>query len=299
MTEEFDWKTFIITLQDAAKQGIKFQKEAIDFLKIAKDDLETSKILLEKQKYAMSTYHLQQAVEKCIKSYYIITGRKEPIQVYGHDFNIAMMKKEINNAFLPNIKKAMSNISDDEVKKSIEKVSLNTDSIQNLEEKEEIVRKLNEAEIDSLLKLNDILKEKFSEPSFINKIESDLQKPSMINKIKHIITSVFRIRISDKVVSERITTKEVNEEIKHFAEGMNLLLLGIITYCHSNTPRYPNYRPGMSYFDYNEQLGIIKRLKILQDKTNEAYGFVERLCQKSRTTSPSTPLVPRQGLILE
>jgi HEPN domain-containing protein len=42
------------------------------FFDAAKLDLEAAKVLKDKQLYQPSLYHLQQAYEKCIKSYYIL-----------------------------------------------------------------------------------------------------------------------------------------------------------------------------------------------------------------------------------
>ena len=70
--------------QEYAKASKKNKPIAQKWFTIANDDITITKILFEKEHYAGSVYHLQQAFEKLIKGYYILSGRENPEKVGSH-----------------------------------------------------------------------------------------------------------------------------------------------------------------------------------------------------------------------
>ena len=99
------------------------KKEINDFLNIAKNDLEDYKNLMEKKSYPNAIYHLQQSVEKTIKSmcFFIFVDFK-PKSV-GHDFSniMPLFKKagvlsDLLKEFYITIENKLNKYFDDKIK---------------------------------------------------------------------------------------------------------------------------------------------------------------------------------------
>ena len=110
-----------VMLKQINKRSTK--KEIKDFLNIAKDDLKDYKNLMEKKSYPNAIYHLQQSVEKTIKSmcFFIFVDFK-PKSV-GHDFSniMPLFKKagvlsDLLKEFYITIENKLNKYFDDKIK---------------------------------------------------------------------------------------------------------------------------------------------------------------------------------------
>lgn len=262
MTNEFDFKSFFGKLKEKAEAGKKFYDDAKKFYIIAKKDLETSKILSKNNLDAFSVYHLQQCFEKLIKADYIITGRKDPEQVSRHDFHIKMMKEEIRNGFLVDIKNAMASVNE---QSKINELKIEEEIIDKLANDEDKLRGISIEEINSILKFLENIEKALTEKEFIEKIKSNINQPKMVIKIKHWIIQIIRFRMSNQTAKDIINKTDIEEIIRSWVRSFQIMIIGIITYPHYNTPRYPlTPNTKFNFFSYNDEIGIVKNLEVLQ-----------------------------------
>lgn len=222
------------------------RKLGFDFLKEAIRDTKSCKLLHSKKLYPHAVYHLQQAVEKCIKGYVLIEGyftTAELKEIMTHQSPLVMIKAVLERT---GIKKLVENYNDKTLKEIIKKAE---DIIAN-EEKRIKIAKTSREEIRGFFSLMEEYGKK---------------------------TSLIKQGITDGLTSIGLSPMSTSF-FQNISAIMNIMILGIITFPHEAYTRYPDGK--MTPNDYNEQLGIVyeipKMVRLLEGEIRNLEKFYEQ-----------------------
>ncbi len=233
---------------------------ALELTKLAEDDLKSSKLLYENKLYALSVYHMQQAVEKTAKAYAlmfgIITGDK--LKEIGHESPLVfinMLKQSWVAAFLVALKKTNPNVKDNP-----------NELLDIVDSKEKTLEMARNPSDQILIMLNqiDLIKEAFT------------GDPSMADFMNQYL-SAFNI------------PNEVYSSIYSF---IYLFILAFVTYPHETFTRYEDgeikpkdYKPGFGIVDATPK--IIEKMEEIIPTTEKFISLV--LKKRLGDNSPAQP----------
>jgi len=94
------FEKFARLIEESSKFASVNRPIARQWAEISESDIRASKILLKEGLFPQSVYFLQQAYEKILKSFYLISGRIKPPDIKGHNFNIKQLKKDTEDQFV-------------------------------------------------------------------------------------------------------------------------------------------------------------------------------------------------------
>jgi len=223
-------------------------------LDCSKRDLDAFEILYEKgDQYANSIYHLQQSVEKLLKSWGLKSGKITPSDLRGKISHDSSKVMEIW------IEKWIDDLEEDETLlsffnmiPSIEKPRLSKDINEIYEMDKDSIRNLSSEEIKNFL-------DSSSEIDFFELIEK------LEDHINHIKLD-FRKKRSLEI------TKVISKDKINF---FKMYTLSKITYLHNFSTRYPDGDPKPE--DYNKKdLGIVKEAPFIKENLLECISDFEK-----------------------
>ena len=257
--------------QEYAKASKKNRLIAKKWLLIAKNDIEIVQLLYDNKFYAGATYHLQQAFEKLVKGYYILSGREDPDKIKLHTYNVDKLKKEIKDEYINTFLKLSKSISDKTVNlESAEK------TLSFLEKTEDQIRLVKDKKLNTILELINKLESVLTSVDTIEKTEAKLQEKKFINGLKHLILKITHFRVRESQIKEAVKKEQVIVYLKSASINIKLQLTSLFTYLHSNSPRYPyDNKTNVTFFDYNKDLGIVKKIPSFITIFNEIYDSFE------------------------
>jgi HEPN domain-containing protein len=221
-------------------------KLGFDFLNEATKDIKSCKLLYSKKLYSQAVYHLQQAVEKCIKGYVLIEGyfkTAEIREITTHLSPLIMMKAVLERTGI----KRLAEISNDTTLK--DKIENAEATIANEDERIKIAQ-ATQAEIQKL----------------ISHIEEYRKKTNLIKQgVTEGLTSIGFSPMPTPF-------------FQAFSAMMTIMILAIITFPHESYTRYPDGK--LTPNDYNKQLGIVcetpKIVRLLEGEIRNLEKFYEQ-----------------------
>jgi len=227
----------------------------MDFIKLSTDDLHVSKLCYRKGYYAISVYHLQQAVEKSVKAYGLLTGI-----ITIDDLN-KFVKHDSPKIFLKLIKDHWEHIASFLDPKVLGPIG-GTNFFAPLKEitqpssKEEIAN-YTKKEIANLVKACD-------------EIAQTLKQQGVIEAITSIL-GILNDSFGEQPSSKLNTLTTILIELVPL-----LYVTSIVTFPHVSSTRYPNSKP-LNPKLYQKGLGIVDSLEILYPKIEEINSLLRRL----------------------
>ncbi len=244
---------------------------AKEWFSVAKDDIQISKLLIDNQHYAASIYHLQQAFEKLSKCYFILSGRMEPEQARDHKFILNRLKKEIKDEYINNFLELSNSINETSIN-----LSAGEHSLEVIEKNEDELRQITSLEIEKIINLMNDIEIKLLNSHFIKALEKKLKRRDFLRGIRHVIFKITHFRTSYSQVEEATDTNQVKLYIMGSVISIKLLFLSLITYVHSNSPRYPSVKDStLTYSKYNNSLGIVEKTNLLINNFNIITKYIE------------------------
>jgi HEPN domain-containing protein len=259
----------------ASKKNNNFAKKWLD---IAKDDIEISELLKNSKHYASSVYHLQQAFEKLSKCYFILSGRMEPDQAKEHKFVLNRLRIEIKETYINNFLELSKSITDNSIIDNSIDVASGEKVLDFIGSNEEEIRKISSSDIEAMFNLFNRIENKLLDPYFIKATEKKLKQRKLLKGLKHLIFRITHFRASYSDVDELTDIKQVRNYFVSCVISIKLQFLSLITYVHANNPRYPFIKDSViTYFNYNDSLGIVKKIDSLIDNFNIIAKSIESI----------------------
>ena len=257
--------------QEYARASKKNKPIAKKWFLIAKNDIEITQLLYQNRFYAGATYHLQQAFEKLVKGYYILSGREDPNKTKSHYYNVERLKKEIKDEYINTFLRLSESISYKRVDlESAEK------TLSFLEKSEDDIRLVKREELQKIFDLIKKLESILTDVKTVEKTEAKLQERRFIRGLKHLIFKITHFRVRDSQVREAVKKEQVTLYLKSAATNIKLQLIALFTFLHFNSPRYPyDDKTKVTFFDYKEDLGIVESIPKLIVLFNEIYDSFE------------------------
>ena len=254
-----------------AKTAKKNKSIAKKWFLIAKNDIEITQLLYQNEFYAGATYHLQQAFEKLVKGYYILSGREDPNKTKSHYYNIERLKKEIRDEYVNTFLKLSESISQERIDlESAEK------TLSFLKKTEDEIRLVKREELQKIFDLIKKLENILTDIKTVEKTEAKLQERRFIKGLRHLIFQITHFRIRDSQVREAVKKEQVIIYLKSASISIKLQLIALFTFLHFNSPRYPyDDKTKVTFFDYKEDLGIVQSIPELIVLFNEIYDSFE------------------------
>ncbi|MEK6909294.1 MAG: HEPN domain-containing protein [Nanoarchaeota archaeon] len=257
---------------ERVQSSIKNMEFTKKWLTIATNDIEICKILYDLKHYAGSAYHLQQAFEKLTKSYYIFIGRIDPHEAYKHSFILDKLKKEIKEEDINDITEVSNIINDVKIDLEVSKKGLET-----LEKTEDELRNISESHINFILEFLKNSEKNLKSEETMKNLNERVHEKSFISFIKHMLFRITTFRIRDSDVRASIESYKLEEYVIDMMISFKLHYLSLITFLHFNTPRYPYTKDSnLNFFDYNENLPIVKAIPVLIKTFNEIKLNIEK-----------------------
>jgi hypothetical protein len=267
-----------------AHSALKNANITRSWLEIAKNDIEVAEILYSKGFYAASVYHLQQAYEKLLKGYYILTGRLQPNEVKNHDFIRRRLKFETTDKYIMSFLN-FANYLNKNGNFSLDNVNL---ELEIFEKSEESIRNLNVTDFSRIMNLIENLDLIITNKDLMKKTYDESNKPSFIRFLKHIVQSIRRMRTRSREIKKELGRDKVEYIFKNASVSIKLNLISLFTFLHYNTPRYPYGNivgdKTTNFYSYNTNLGIvaytpelIKHFNIIHANIMENLLFLEKI----------------------
>lgn len=242
-------------LADISKKNRPIAKQWFD---IAKNDLQVSKVLYKEKYWPHSVYFLQQSFEKLTKSYFILSGRADPEDVGTHKFNLTKMKNEIRDQFINTMLELMKSISE-KAGTDIRHIELKTELLDIIEKNEDDLRMIDEKSISSLIELIKKIEDALTNSRFTTKVYKKLQRRKVKSSLRHLVYMITRFRVPYSKIEQYASKTNIERFVEDSMISIRLLFLGLVTFLHYNTPRYPyDKNSKVNYFDYTESMGVVK-----------------------------------------
>jgi HEPN domain-containing protein len=240
--------------QQYAKVSKENTRIAEQWVTIAEDDIEIAKLLYDKKHFAGSTYHLQQGFEKLIKGYYIFTGRMSPEQAHGHKFVLDKLRKELVEEDIHDVIRLSSSMNETEVN-----LKGSEDSLNIMQSSEDKFRNLTDEDIEYVFSILNKIEQKMKSKETLDLLEERKNERKFFSFLKHAILRITGFRVRDSQVKEAIEEKKIIDYIEGLLIGIKLNYMGIITFLHSNTSRYPyDKSSNLNFFNYNKDFSLVK-----------------------------------------
>lgn len=239
------------------------EKEALikGFLRISRDDLEASRLLHERELFALAVYHLQQAVEKATKAQILLSGRitVEEIRGIRHD---SLRGQQIFANKLSRYVKMLAQATP----------GLNAD-LSKLDElrgksKRREVALFDGITIDTLIAAYDSQVEHANLPTGLAS-----------HKMETIFTQVLRDYPEFKLTEDEIkeARSKLNEMLPRLvSSGQSLPFLfvaSVLTSPHWMWTRYPD--GDIKPWEYQKSMGIVSRMPQLIDRVDKVLESME------------------------
>ena len=264
--------------QDYLKVSEENKITAKKWIDIAEDDIEVVKILRNTQHYAAAIYHLQQAFEKLTKGYYILSGRLSPEQAWGHKFILEKLKKEIQNEDITDFVKLNSSMNGTNIDLTSAQSLLDT-----IGNSEESLRSADIKTVAGLIQFIEQIGEKLKSKETLENLEKTTTEKGFLNLLKHLILKITHFRVRNSEVKAAIEQHKLIDYVQSIVISIKLHYLGLITFSHWNSPRYPSERvDNIDFFDYTEDLGIVKSLPEIITLFDEIKQDIQKKAQKSK-----------------
>jgi len=242
----------LIKATDYFEKDRKFNlKPAFEFFDVARQDYEVSKLLYENGYYSSSIFHLQQCIEKALKSYLLAFGiiTESELKDINHKTPKGFLKL-VNDQAIEKIFKLFTELmGSDQIKNLIEQYLENPSYWANLSYDEIIA-------ICSLGKgytqvVDDM---KVLDKQNLSKVENHLK-----NKYKKDI----------KLVDQK-------ESIQNFGYSTGkLLMLSFITFVHWNSTKYPD--EAIKPSNYNKDFPIVKAFNDIAKETESVLNSLSEM----------------------
>jgi hypothetical protein len=218
-----------------------------EFFETAKSDLSSSEILFSEKKYSEAVYHLQQAVEKAVKSYIKI--------IYEFDFDNSYAKKLKHNSPFVLIEPLFN---------------INVNGI-----KINFVELFDNAGLDASKRIEMARKDVSDRKKHLERIK--MSKEEILN-----LLNFDKIIFSDKKLDNLFEViNQINPDFDPIQSKIQikLYLLAVITFSHWEASHYPT-----DYFspkDYKEGLGIVDCFEEILLKTKDCFSLMEKYISKN------------------
>jgi len=262
------FEKFARQVRNQARAAKKYKNEVKQWLTVAVDDLEISELLYAQKHYAGAIYHLQQFYEKITKAYFILMGRATPDEIKGHSFNITELRDMIKDNTINNAIALMKNVDEDN--KYVSSIIVKEEVFDIVNKKEDDIRLLNQEGFDELLAVINKFEEVLSNPQFLISVEKKIRIHRFQKRLRHIIYMITHFRVSYKQVDEIVSEHNIKNYLDSCAISIRLLILGLFTFLHYNTPRYPYDKySSVNYFHYTTSLGIVQKYSVLVEQGKE------------------------------
>jgi len=152
---------------------------------------------------------------------------------------------------------------------------LQSELLDAINKEEDEFRRLNADSIKVILNLISKLEEKLLNPHFIKSVEKKIKRRKFRSNLRHLLFMITRFRISYKQVDDMCSEYNVRNYVYFSLVSIKLMLLGLITFLHFNTPRYPYDKySNVSFFDYTPDMGIIKSFDLIYKQGNVILDFL-------------------------
>lgn len=254
------------------KEAEKNQQFAEKWLIIAKEDIDIAELLHENGHFAGAVYHLQQAFEKLTKGYYILSGRLSPDQAKSHHFVLKRLKKQIKEEFVNDFLDLSKSIDDNK----FDLESANT-SLSIIDKTEDELRKIDHEQIWKIFILIDNIARNINSEEIINKTEKKLNEKKTLKSLRHVIQTITHFRIRIGQIKKEFDRDLIVSYIQGGVIGIKLHFLSLLTFLHFNSPRYPyDNHTEVTFFDYNEDLGIVNKIPDFIVRFNEIYDLIRQ-----------------------
>jgi HEPN domain-containing protein len=281
MSKEKDYINFERLMQKINKYSkVSAQNEEIaqKWFLISKNDIEIAKIIYNVKYYAGTIYHIEQAFEKLIKGFYIHTGRVNPEEIFGHDFIVKRLKKEVTQ--IDDIRDFME-LSSSLTNKSFSFEGFE-EKISSLQRTQEEIRKMSSEEIVGILNLISEIEGKIASKKSVDKIKSKVNSKKTFVFLKQVLLKLIPgFRIHDAIVREAIDDNKIKDYIQNIIIGMKLHYFCIVTLPHFNTPRYPAQKnEEFGFFNYDKNLGIVKSIESIFLFFDEIINSIKQTSKK-------------------
>ena len=276
---------FIRRANEYAKSSEKYRKESAEWLKIADDDLKASKLLYENNMLPQATYFLEQAFEKLSKAYFLYMGSAEPSDVYGHQITLDKLKKMIRTEFLDNSLTVIKDLNKEMTGVDKIDVEIKKEVLDVLENDEDGIRLLNKNNLEAIFRLINIISEKLLDKQVLLSVEKKIKQRKFQRNLRHLVFMINHFRVSYGQVDDIVEKFDAKKYIKSSSLSIKLLMLGLITFVHYNTPRYPYDKfSKVNYFNYNTDMGIIQTLPQLYSYAQEISDHLNAEVKNIKTT---------------
>ncbi len=285
----------IVLFENFVKQANQFAKtskqnrpKAKEWHQIANSDIEVSRILFDKGYLAHAIYFMQQSYEKITKCYYILNGKLNPEDAKGHKFNLVRLKKETKDEFMNNTFELMKEMSKKISNSNIDHIELRGELLDIIDKKEDEFRLINQDAINVILKIITNIESSLTNQHFIKSVEKKLKRRKFKKNLKHLLFLITHFRVSYSQIDEMTSETNVISYIMNSIISIKLLLLGMITFLHYNTPRYPYDKySAVSFFNYTEDMGIVQSYDALEKSCKEIIKHLDEEYFKQVSLRPN------------
>ncbi len=256
-----------------ANVSIKNKEASKKWLAIAREDIEVCNLLVNNKYYSASSYYLEQAYEKLLKSFYLLSGKEDEDSIFGHDFVLKILKKEVTKK--DDLKQFFELVNTLEGKNySLDGYGVKID---DLKQDEDALRRMSKKEIIGLLELIEKLGKSIKSKESINKLCKKIGGRKSKRFLHQMLLRIIGGGVRKIPLEDYIGEGSLIRSIDYILISMKLHVLSLVTFPHWNTPRYPISRgTEMGFFDYTEELGVVKSTKELVKVFYEIVDSIEK-----------------------
>ncbi len=275
MLKEKDYVNFEKLMQKInqyAKVSQENKEIAKKWLIVAKQDIDISQILFEMGFIAGSVYHLEQAYEKLLKSFYLFSGKETSETIFGHDFVVRVLKRETSSRDDLDLILDLINSLEDK-KHSLED---SKKGLEKLTQDEKGLGKISREEINFLLNLIDTLDKALKSKDSLKKLTKKIGDRKTKRNIKQFLLHLIGRGIRKIPLEEYTKEDYLKDKIDYILVGMKLYILSLITFPHWNAPRYPMKISEVDFFSYNKHLGIVNCIEVLIKEFEKIVVIIEK-----------------------
>ncbi len=244
----------------------KYEQEISEFIRISRKDLKASIMLHGEGFYSHSVYYLQQFFEKMSKAYLLSIGSNDYEKIMTHDAWLKALKSEYFKTGIRDLEILINNTIDVDYK-----LSKNIDFLQNLKEKQVLIRKLKPEKISSVINTVQKLRKELRKGDFVD----DIIKTHKINLLGRIFNQLKKFSGNKMTEEELFNSLKGEDEIKNFVDELCysalIMILAIITEPHHLSARYTRTKKGeiydIKYTNINDN--IVKSLPLIFKECNK------------------------------
>ena len=225
------------------RKGKRNRPLAIEFLEVAEQDMKASEVLYDQELYALSTFHLQQAIEKTVKSIGYLYGISDARSL-EHTSAKGLIKileqyREFVTPFF-------------ELAKVLTQVSMPSIS-------------------ETLAQAKGGLEDLSADPKWLRieyeRIQSFL---SIADQLRQGVNAKFEeIKESISQSIPQNYFKAFERSLRFALDYITLYFLATLTFCHESCTRYPDDKRILKPKEYSSELGIVKASPRIREHLQE------------------------------